>query len=828
MSSFATRLNSLKTRGVFNIDNVQAGRGRRPSTIDKSKPNVIDVTCPMTEIEWEGYLYKQSKIVKTWIPRYITLKDGLLCYYKSKKHAVERTQLRGSWQIAKVLDTIPSGGIGGGKLHSSTLGFSIVATNNHIIHFVAISPTEKEMWLHMFRKCCEQDSYQKSLATEQTTSTNGESKLARSSSQLFFQGLTEPMTGGPVLFEKLATILSDITPTELMDVLPIFVNHLSQDVDVKFDFEPLDCAKYGFSQGMYYAREGFVHFVSLFRQTFALQAANSDELPKVYPMKDVDSVEVVGQHVLLKLNTTEEIRGRFVHRMQFSPSGRIARMSVDFKVASSSSSGAARTRPRSLYKLEKHPQNFHLCYKSKRSLLLSFRDFEILGVLGQGGFGTVVLVQRFTGGELFAIKVVDKSAGASSALKERRILSTLRHPFLARLRFAFQTQTKLFLGLDFYTGGNLYYHMHSSTNADGTTMEWTGGRRMDIARVRFYAAELALAISYLHSHGIIYRDLKPDNVMLDDVGHIRLVDFGISKQLMKDEYTGTLAGSPAYIAPEQLNTQRPQYGTSADWWSWGVLVYEMLTGSTPFEDSNMAQMYRKIQSQDIRYDFHWPVEPAAIDLLRKVLVRDPSERPSFGEIQSHPFFDGVDWIGLLQKTVHPPFTPSTDDVFAHVSTHFAKMSVDSLDNTPCVGVGLPSTSTKKGDAVDLHIDDFSFFYEKPDEVAQNDYAYALIAQVKETFAREHNGCCPPSSGPTLTHLHSEDDMTVDNDLDPEVDLVVRDTEIENSLSRCNSVDFSRSNSADLSRSNSVDLSRCNSVDLTVVAGNAPDADRSEL
>ncbi|OQS05161.1 kinase [Thraustotheca clavata] len=788
--SISTRLISLKTRGVSNIDNMQAVRGRRTSAIDKSKPNVIDVTCPNTEVEWEGYLYKQSKIVKTWIPRYITLKDGLLCYYKSKKHAVERTQLRGSWQIAKVLDTIPSGGIGGAKLHSSTLGFSIVATNNNIIHLVAISPTEKEMWLYMFRKCCEHDLYQKSLATDQASGLKSRA-LSQTSSHLFFQGLTEPMTGGPILFEKLALILSDITPAELMDVLPIFVNHLSQDVDVKFDFEPLDCAKYGFSQGMYYAREGFVHFVSLFRQTFALHATSSDP-PKVYPMKDVDSVEVVGQHTLLKLNTTEEIRGRFVHRMQFSPSGRISRMSVDFKVSSSTTSAATRARPRSLYKLEKHPQNFHLCYKSKRSLLLSFRDFEILGVLGQGGFGTVVLVQRFSGGELFAIKVVDKVAGASSALKERRILSTLRHPFLARLRFAFQTETKLFLGLDFYTGGNLYYHMHSSQNADGTTMEWTGGRRMDIERVRFYAAELALAISYLHSHGIIYRDLKPDNVMLDNTGHIRLVDFGISKQLLEDQVTGTLAGSPAYIAPEQLSTQHPQYGTSADWWSWGVLVYEMLTGSTPFEDSNIAQVYQKIQKQDIRYNFHWHVEPEAIDLLQKVLVREPSERLTFSDIQNHPFFEGVDWIGLLQKTVVPPFRPSTEDAFAHVSNHFQKMSVDSLDNTPCVGVGPPSTNLKRNNSANLHIDDFSFCYERPDEVSQSDYAYALIAQVKETFARE-NSCAYPT--PELKHTHSEEEGS---DLDPEVDLVIRDTEIEvpDCLSRSNSVDLSKLNGAE--------------------------------
>ncbi|RQM27630.1 hypothetical protein B5M09_006800 [Aphanomyces astaci] len=152
--SFAHRLNTFKTLGTRDssastssssvVQTRPGGPGRRvASVLDKSKPSVIDVTCPTTEVEWEGYLYKQSKIVKTWTPRYVTLKDGLISYYKSKKHAVERTQNRGSWSVSAVQKTIPSTGFGGSKLHASTLGFSIVTTNQLLVHFVAISPAER-------------------------------------------------------------------------------------------------------------------------------------------------------------------------------------------------------------------------------------------------------------------------------------------------------------------------------------------------------------------------------------------------------------------------------------------------------------------------------------------------------------------------------------------------------------------------------------------------------------------------------------------------------------------------------------------------------------
>ncbi|KAF0693958.1 Aste57867_15126 [Aphanomyces stellatus] len=767
--SFVPRLNAMKTIGARDTTSSTSGgvsrpRFQRPGTaLDKSKPTVIDVTCPTTEVEWEGYLYKQSKIVKTWTPRYVTLKDGVISYYKSKKHAVERTHDRGSWTVAGVHNTIPSTGFGGTKLHASTLGFSVVTTNNNLIHLVAISPCEKEMWIYMLEKCYTTVQQQAIVVQGGATDLEGSARLSES---LFHLDASE---ASPMLFGKLINVLGDSTVPELMDELPFFTQHLSQDVELKFNFEPADAAKYAFCHGVYYAREGFVHFVSLFRQCFAL--VEQAEAPTV-TAKDSDIIEVVAPRSLSRLSTKDIIAGRLHVRFNFSPSGRISRLSVYFRQDRTlAPAPTSRGRGRTLYKLESHPQNFHLCYKTKRSLLLSFRDFEILGVLGQGGFGTVVLVQRKSHDEMFAIKVVDKSSGSASALKERRILSTLRHPFLARLRFAFQTQSKLFLGLDFYTGGNLYYHMHATTMSDGTSVETSGGKRLGIDRARFYAAELALAFAYLHAHGIIYRDLKPDNIMLDQEGHIRLVDFGISKQLMQAETTGTLAGSPAYIAPEQLSTQNPLYGYAADWWSWGVMLYEMLYGNTPFHDNNVSVMYRKITDADIKYSNHFDLDPVAIDLLQKVLVREPSERLNFPQIKAHPFFESIDWVLLLQKQVPPPFIPTTRDVFDHVSQHFKKMNVNSLDDTPCVGNSIaPSKSTG---SMDQNFDDFSFCYERPDV---RDEMYEMMIQVKETFAND----VMPSAPPTLEHQSSEDitDHEEDNDMDPEVDLVIRDTELE--------------------------------------------------
>jgi serine/threonine protein kinase len=155
---------------------------------------------------------------------------------------------------------------------------------------------------------------------------------------------------------------------------------------------------------------------------------------------------------------------------------------------------------------------------------------------------------------------------------ERSILFTIHHPFIVRLRFAFQTHDKLFLVTDFYNGGTLYYHLRKA-------------QYFPEDRTRFYAAELLAALDHLHQHQIVYRDLKLENILMDHIGHIALTDFGLSKQnIDKTGGATTFCGTPEYLAPELLNNQK--YGTAVDWWSFGILIFEMLYGITPFYDKN--------------------------------------------------------------------------------------------------------------------------------------------------------------------------------------------------------------------------------------------------
>lgn len=204
-------------------------------------------------------------------------------------------------------------------------------------------------------------------------------------------------------------------------------------------------------------------------------------------------------------------------------------------------------------------------------------DFELLRVLGQGSFGKVFLVRKLTGadaGTLYAMKVLKKAyLKVKDRLRtkmERNILAAIRHPFIVKLHYAFQTEGKLYLILEFLRGGDLFTRLSKEvmfTEDD----------------VKFYLAELALALDHLHKLGIIYRDLKPENILLDEDGHIQLTDFGLSKESIFDDddrKAFSFCGTVEYMAPEVVN--RRGHGTAADWWSFGVLMYEMLTGSLPF------------------------------------------------------------------------------------------------------------------------------------------------------------------------------------------------------------------------------------------------------
>ncbi|KAL7807808.1 kinase-like domain-containing protein [Trichoderma aethiopicum] len=283
---------------------------------------------------------------------------------------------------------------------------------------------------------------------------------------------------------------------------------------------------------------------------------------------------------------------------------------------------------------------------------LSIDDFDLLTLVGKGSFGKVMQVRKKDTGRIYAIKTIRKAkiitrSEVTHTLAERSVLAQINNPFIVPLKFSFQSPEKLYFVLAFVNGGELFFHL----SKEG---------RFDINRSRFYTAELLCALECLHGFNVIYRDLKPENILLDYQGHIALCDFGLCKLEMKDEdSTNTFVGTPEYLAPELLKGEG--YGKTVDWWTLGVLLYEMLTGLPPFYDENTNEMYRKILTAPLNFPGYDVVPPAARDLLTKLLERDPSKRLGVNgstEIKSHPFFHGIDWKKLLQRKYEPAFKPN--------------------------------------------------------------------------------------------------------------------------------------------------------------------------
>ncbi|KAL7793213.1 serine/threonine protein kinase, AGC family [Trichoderma ceciliae] len=283
---------------------------------------------------------------------------------------------------------------------------------------------------------------------------------------------------------------------------------------------------------------------------------------------------------------------------------------------------------------------------------LTIDDFDLLTLVGKGSFGKVMQVRKKDTGRIYAIKTIRKAkiitrSEVTHTLAERSVLAQINNPFIVPLKFSFQSPEKLYFVLAFVNGGELFYHL----SKEG---------RFDINRSRFYTAELLCALECLHGFNVIYRDLKPENILLDYQGHIALCDFGLCKLEMKDEdSTNTFVGTPEYLAPELLKGEG--YGKTVDWWTLGVLLYEMLTGLPPFYDENTNEMYRKILTAPLNFPGYDVVPPAARDLLTKLLDRDPNKRLGVNgstEIKSHPFFHGIDWKKLLQRKYEPTFKPN--------------------------------------------------------------------------------------------------------------------------------------------------------------------------
>ncbi|XP_006152328.1 ribosomal protein S6 kinase alpha-2 isoform X2 [Tupaia chinensis] len=303
-------------------------------------------------------------------------------------------------------------------------------------------------------------------------------------------------------------------------------------------------------------------------------------------------------------------------------------------------------------------------------------QFELLKVLGQGSYGKVFLVRKTRGsdaGQLYAMKVLKKATlkvrDRVRSKMERDILAEVSHPFIVKLHYAFQTEGKLYLILDFLRGGDLFTRLSKEvmfTEED----------------VKFYLAELALALDHLHGLGVIYRDLKPENILLDEEGHIKITDFGLSKEAIDhDKRAYSFCGTIEYMAPEVVN--RRGHTQSADWWSFGVLMFEMLTGSLPFQGKDRKETMALILKAKLGMPQFLSVE--AQSLLRALFKRNPCNRLGAGtdgveEIKRHPFFVTIDWNKLYRKEIKPPFKPAVgrpEDTFHFDPEFTARTPTDS-------------------------------------------------------------------------------------------------------------------------------------------------------
>ncbi|RPB05938.1 protein kinase C [Choiromyces venosus 120613-1] len=280
--------------------------------------------------------------------------------------------------------------------------------------------------------------------------------------------------------------------------------------------------------------------------------------------------------------------------------------------------------------------------------------FNFLAVLGKGNFGKVMLAETKASKKLYAIKVLKKefiieNDEVESTRSEKRVFLVAnkeRHPFLLNLHACFQTETRVYFVMEYISGGDLMLHIQRGP---------FGSRR-----AQFYAAEVCLALKYFHENGVIYRDLKLDNILLTLDGHIKIADYGLCKEEMwYGSSTSTFCGTPEFMAPEILMDKR--YGRAVDWWAFGVLIYQMLLQQSPFRGEDEDEIYDAILADEALYPIHMPRD--SVSILQKLLTKEPELRLGSGptdaqEIMSHPFFANINWEDIHHKRIPPPFKPS--------------------------------------------------------------------------------------------------------------------------------------------------------------------------
>lgn len=300
------------------------------------------------------------------------------------------------------------------------------------------------------------------------------------------------------------------------------------------------------------------------------------------------------------------------------------------------------------------PQAKGASHKPKRrKRKIGLDDFQFLAVLGKGNFGKVMLAESRHTQKLCAIKVLKKdfiveNDEADSVASEKRVFLTANkemHPFLLNLHCCFQTENRIYFVMEYISGGDLMWHIQKS--------------RFSAKRAKFYACEVLLALKYFHDNGIVYRDLKLDNILLTTKGHIKIADYGLCKEDMwHKSTTGTFCGTPVFMAPEIIAGK--QYDRSVDWWAFGVLLFQMLLCQSPFKGDDDDEVFNAIEHDDVKYPISMPRQTVLV--LQALLTKDPTKRLGSGErdaeeIMEHPYFQDVNFDDIFNCRIQAPYLP---------------------------------------------------------------------------------------------------------------------------------------------------------------------------
>lgn len=393
-------------------------------------------------------------------------------------------------------------------------------------------------------------------------------------------------------------------------------------------------------------------------------------------------------------------------------------------------------------------------------------DFTALRLIGKGTFGQVYLVRKNDTNRIYAMKKISKKLivrkkEVTHTLGERNILvrtSLDESPFIVGLKFSFQTASDLYLITDYMSGGELFWHLQHEG-------------RFPEQRAKFYIAELVLALEHLHKHDIIYRDLKPENILLDADGHIALCDFGLSKaNLSANATTNTFCGTTEYLAPEVLLEDKG-YTKQVDFWSLGVLVFEMCCGWSPFYAPDVQQMYRNIAFGKVRFP-KGVLSSEGRSFVRGLLNRNPNHRlgavADTTELKEHPFFADINWDLLSKKKVQPPFKPNVQNDL-DVSNFDKEFTNTNVKNINIVSnVDPANASTPLSNTIQDRFRDFTFVNKSIDEQFQN-----LGLQENEETDNLH--ACRTTTHSSVNSINSHGNPRTVDANDPVADTVFGET-----------------------------------------------------